>query len=264
MKSKVLATFTLIAVFAFTAFSQERPTCVSPECQAYFKSFQKWIQTLGSQASIFGEVLGDLENGSARLSEVATVFRSAKQTEGAAFRQLSRLQVPSELIWMQQKADKIHLLFQSATFYLSRAASLRSLNDQRRGNQYLFRLDAEAKQFNQDIAEYREQVEQFKRAQSFLSENVRLSMKEGKLYSAARKILMADGWTPINNYQNLSEIDREHNVVKNLRFYEMEACSGTGMGYCNFIFTNKTGKILTITTYENEETEPRVSGYRID
>lgn len=264
MKLKVLSTFTLIAVFAITVFPQERPICVSSECQAYIQSFLKYLLKLQPQTSRTKEVLDDYENDSAKLSEVATVFRSAKLAEGSAFRQFSRRRVPSEFTWIWQKIDKIHRLFQSSTFYLSRAASLRSQKDLRRGNQYLFQLDAEMKQFDQDTAEYAEQLKQFTRAQSFLSEKARLSLKEGELYAAARKILVADGWTPINNYQNLSEIDREHNVVKNLRFYEMEACSGTGMGYCNFIFENKIGKILTITTFDNEEAEPRVSGFRID
>ena len=264
MKSKLLPTFILIAVFAITAFPQERPTCVSLECQAYFKSFVKLMQVLGSQTSRIGEVLGDLENGSARLSEVASVFRSAKLAEGSAFKQFSQRRAPREITWIQQKVDKMHRLFQSATFYLSRAASMRSQSDLRRGNQYLLQLDAEAKQFNQDIAEYREQIEQFVTAQTFLSEKARLSLKEGRLYAAARRVLVADGWTPVDNYENLSEIDREHNVVKNLRFHEMETCSGTGMGYCNFVFENEDGKILTITTFENEEAEPKVSGYRID
>ncbi len=66
---------------------------------------------------------------------------------------------------------------------------------------------------------------------SVLSKNVKLSLKAGKSYATARKVLSANGWKPVNNYRNLSEIDREHNVVKNLRFYEMETCSGTGAGY---------------------------------
>jgi hypothetical protein len=102
---------------------------------------------------------------------------------------------------------------------------------------------------------------------SVLPRKVKLSLKAGKSYVAARKVLQTNGWKPVNNYRNLSKIDREHYVVKNLRFYEMESCSGTGVGYCNFIFKNKNGKTLTVTTVGNDETEggkPRVSGYRID
>lgn len=100
-----------------------------------------------------------------------------------------------------------------------------------------------------------------------LSDKVKLNLKEGKLYATTRKVLMATGWKPVFKYRNLSEYDREDNVVKNLHFYEMESCSGTGVGYCNFIFKGKDGKILTITTVGNDETEggkPTVSGYRID
>lgn len=102
---------------------------------------------------------------------------------------------------------------------------------------------------------------------SVLSKKVKLSLKTGKSYATARKVLSASGWKPVNNYRNLSKIDRAHNVVKNLRFYEMQSCSGTGVGYCNFIFKNKNGKTLTVTTVSNDETEggkPKVSGYRID
>lgn len=101
---------------------------------------------------------------------------------------------------------------------------------------------------------------------SVLSKKVKLSLKEGKSYATARKVLSANGWKPVDN-RDLPEFDREHNVVKNLRFYEMESCSGTGVGYCNFIFKNKNGKTLTVTTVENDETQggkPKVSGYRIN
>jgi len=34
-------------------------------------------------------------------------------------------------------------------------------------------------------------------------------------------------------------------------FYEVRACSGTGKGYCDFIFTNESGAFLRVITQEH-------------
>ncbi len=86
-----------------------------------------------------------------------------------------------------------------------------------------------------------------------LPKKVALSLKKGKTYAAARRILSANGWKPINNYQNIPDFNKDHYVVKKLHYYEMEDCSGTGMGFCNFLFKNGKGKILTVTTANNED-----------
>lgn len=100
---------------------------------------------------------------------------------------------------------------------------------------------------------------------SVLPKKIAASMKKGKSYAAARRVLSANGWKPVNNYKNLPDFNRDHYVVKTLHFYEMEDCSGTGLGLCNFLFKNKNGKVLTVTTGNNEEgMQPIIVGFRVN
>jgi hypothetical protein len=103
--------------------------------------------------------------------------------------------------------------------------------------------------------------------QTLLPKPVIFSLKEGKSYTKARKVLMNNRWQPINNYSSLSIYDRKHYVVKKLGFYELETCSGTGVGYCNFLFKGRGKQILVVTTYNNQEEDhggPKISGWRLE
>lgn len=268
----VLKTFALIIVLASGLSGQNNSCLSSPnltkQCGDYSNALVIWNQTLRTQTTKIVGALDRLGNGSARLSTVAGVFRAAQSAEMAAFTRFTKQRVPAPLTWMKRQTDKMHWLFQLATSDLARAASRHSTSDLTRGNGYLFRLDALAKEFNEELAQYKEQLdnekEQRQQSEAFLSEKARLSLKEGELYATARKVLLADGWTPMKN----DNVDLEHNVVKNLGFIEMDTCSGTGVGYCNFTWWKEPdGPLLTITTVGNDETqggEPTVSGYRID
>ena len=86
-------------------------------------------------------------------------------------------------------------------------------------------------------------------------------------YAAARRMLLSSGWKTVNGSANWAEFDREHYVVKKLGYTEMEACSGTGMGYCLFVFRSNDRKNLRITTYNNEEGNrggPKISGWTVE
>lgn len=255
-----------IAVRGQTGSCLDSPS-LAKQCKAYFEALVLWNQTLKSQASKIVAVLEKLENGSTRLTTVALVFRSAQSAEMAAFTSFARQRVPAPLQWTRERTDETHRLFQLATSSLGKAAARRSTADLAKGNEFLLRLDRLAKRFNEELAQYKEDLDDEKKqrrlTEAVLSEAVRRSLRNGELYATARKVLMADGWTPIKN----DEADREHNVVKNLGFTEMDTCSGTGVGYCNFLWEQKDGLVLTVTTVGNDETEggkPTISGYRID
>jgi hypothetical protein len=68
---------------------------------------------------------------------------------------------------------------------------------------------------------------------------------QGMPYSEAREKMLDLGWqVPIVNY---SCVDKVFKHICN-QYPEVDDCSGTGMGFCLFNFTDSNGKVLTITT----------------
>lgn len=69
-------------------------------------------------------------------------------------------------------------------------------------------------------------------------------------YAEARTAILAGGWKPLINqradYEDVSSIS----VFLNLGYHEVDGCSGTGMGYCKFIFNSNDGLFLIVTTQE--------------
>jgi hypothetical protein len=78
-------------------------------------------------------------------------------------------------------------------------------------------------------------------------------MKQGMSYAAARKMLMAGGWQAVAPSPNRELFGQEEFIVNKLKFYEMEACSGTGAGYCRFLFRDVDKRKLVVVTVNNEE-----------
>lgn len=69
-------------------------------------------------------------------------------------------------------------------------------------------------------------------------------------YHEARKVIIQNGWKPLpqdrDDYDDLSSISR----FLDMGYVEVDACSGTGKGYCKFYFTNENGTFLSIITQE--------------
>ena len=75
----------------------------------------------------------------------------------------------------------------------------------------------------------------------------------------ARAALIQSGWTPVPGDQGEdSRFGREKDLRKH-GIVEVEGCSGTGFGYCNYVYKGAAGK-LTVTTIGDGEF-PTVSAY---
>ncbi len=71
------------------------------------------------------------------------------------------------------------------------------------------------------------------------------SFYQGMPYSEARAKMLDLGWqVPVVNYSKTCEFIKE---ICN-QYPEVDDCSGTGMGFCLFIFTDSNGKRFIITT----------------
>lgn len=76
----------------------------------------------------------------------------------------------------------------------------------------------------------------------------------------ARAALKASGWMPVPSSEQDRTDSRVADLVK-LGVVEAEACSGTGLGYCNFNYRGEAGT-LSVTTVGDDE-YPSVSGYDV-
>lgn len=83
-------------------------------------------------------------------------------------------------------------------------------------------------------------------------------------YDKARKIILEAGWKPLN--QDEKEALAPGGVAtsgsgKKLwakGYHEVEACSGTGAGFCKFVFIGPTGQTLDVTTIGEESEDNSV------
>lgn len=78
-------------------------------------------------------------------------------------------------------------------------------------------------------------------------------LKQGISYARARKMLIDSGWQAVIGSPNRELFGQEEYVVNTLNFYEMESCSGTGVGFCRFLFKDVNKRKLVIVTVNNEE-----------
>jgi hypothetical protein len=78
---------------------------------------------------------------------------------------------------------------------------------------------------------------------------------KGLPYSRARKALLAAGWQPLKTNSSPSDanVSSGNGALFWRRGYiELETCSGTGVAACAFLFTDRFGNRLRVTT-EGEE-----------
>lgn len=69
-------------------------------------------------------------------------------------------------------------------------------------------------------------------------------------YSEARQVILLSGWMPVPNTAPDEEVGVRVPHFRELGYVEVDACSGTGMGYCKFIFQNEKGLFLSVITQE--------------
>jgi hypothetical protein len=91
-------------------------------------------------------------------------------------------------------------------------------------------------------------------------------------YSKARKKLLAAGWQPLQT-KSFNEADEDADIrygngplFWKLGYVELEACSGTGVGACAFLFKDAYGNHLRVTTAGEElpkdRAYARVTGFQ--
>lgn len=104
------------------------------------------------------------------------------------------------------------------------------------------------------------------------SRHAKLPAIKGTTYHTARKRLLAAGWRPLRTKPaEVSDTDPDvadgnGSVFWKRGYVEVEACSGTGLAGCAFLFRDAYGNRLRVTTLgeesPQEKAHARVSGYR--
>jgi len=80
----------------------------------------------------------------------------------------------------------------------------------------------------------------------------------GLSYHKARKILIKEGWIPLTHRQSYPQeaVDLEYGSGKvfwGLGYWEVVSCSGTGLGFCRFEFSDPSGRKLVVVTAGMED-----------
>lgn len=78
-------------------------------------------------------------------------------------------------------------------------------------------------------------------------------LKQEMSYAVARRILIDSGWQAVVRSPNREKFGSEEYIFDKLNFYEVESCSGTGMGFCRFLFKDINNRKLVVITANNEE-----------
>jgi hypothetical protein len=78
------------------------------------------------------------------------------------------------------------------------------------------------------------------------------TLKQGMPYAQARKILIQAGWQAIQLSPNRARFGAMDYLIDTLGYNEVESCSGTGLGFCRFSFTNAKSQTLAVVTINNQ------------
>lgn len=98
-----------------------------------------------------------------------------------------------------------------------------------------------------------------------LAQSIPKTFKQGISYAQARKILIDAGWQALALSSNREHFGGMNYLVNKLGYNEVETCSGTGMGFCRFVFINVNGQKLAVITVNNQlGQQPKVYGWRIE
>jgi hypothetical protein len=99
---------------------------------------------------------------------------------------------------------------------------------------------------------------------SVLAQEVPRTLKQGMSYAQARKTLINAGWQAVALSPNRDRFGAMDDIIK-LGYNEVESCSGTGMGFCRFTFTDANGRKLVVVTINNQRgQQPKLHRWWID
>lgn len=92
-------------------------------------------------------------------------------------------------------------------------------------------------------------------------------LKQNMPYSKARNILIKAGWQPASNQEQINNSNRSAPVnyfITKKKYTEIVDCAGSGLGLCLFQFKNTYGKMLFVTTANNEANQETVFSWRTE
>ena len=99
--------------------------------------------------------------------------------------------------------------------------------------------------------------------------HAKLPFVKDSTYHKARKKLIAAGWQPLRTKSSNETPDTTSGngpLFWQKEYFELEACSGTGVAACAFLFKDAYGNRLRVTTegeeLPEEKSYARVTGYR--
>src|SRR2546422_6236777 len=85
--------------------------------------------------------------------------------------------------------------------------------------------------------------------------HAKLPRVTGLTYQRARRILLEAGWQPLKTKSSATDVDISYGngpLFWRKGYIELEACSGTGVAACAFLFKDRYGNRLRVAT-EGEE-----------
>lgn len=80
-------------------------------------------------------------------------------------------------------------------------------------------------------------------------------LEQGMEYSEVRQILLDAGWQALYipwNYRETSLPGVSESLVQDHGYGELVDCSGTGLGFCRFEFSNANEQKLVVVTVNND------------
>ncbi|MDX2245018.1 MAG: hypothetical protein NW224_30445 [Leptolyngbyaceae cyanobacterium bins.302] len=97
-----------------------------------------------------------------------------------------------------------------------------------------------------------------------IAQEIPKTLKQGMSYAQARKALINAGWQAVELSPNRDRFGAMNYIIK-LGYNEVESCSGTGMGFCRFNFTDADGRKLAVVTINNQQGQhPKLHRWWID
>lgn len=99
-----------------------------------------------------------------------------------------------------------------------------------------------------------------------VAQQVPTTLRQEMPYAQARQILMDAGWQAAYRSPMRERYAAMDYLISELGYHEVVNCSGTGMGFCLFEFTDAYGQKLSVTTVRNDPRSgpPTVYGWRVD
>ncbi len=89
------------------------------------------------------------------------------------------------------------------------------------------------------------------------AQEIPTTLRQEMPYAEARQILLDAGWQATHHSPRREDGGVVNYLINDLGYYEVEDCSGTGLGLCLFEFADAYGHRLSVSTANND---PRSGG----